>query len=35
MKLANTEAELRARMDVMEKRLGQIETKLLLDPPAA
>jgi hypothetical protein len=35
VKLSNTEAELRARMDVIEKRLWQIETKLLLEPPAA
>lgn len=34
-KIGNTEAELRARMDVIDRRLGQIETKLLLDPPAA
>lgn len=26
---------LKARMDVMERRLGEIEKKLLLNPPAA
>ena len=32
---SNTEAELHARMEILEKRLDQIETKLHLVPPAA
>ena len=34
-KVANTEAELRARMEILERRLEQIETRLLLNPPTA
>jgi vacuolar-type H+-ATPase subunit E/Vma4 len=34
-KVSNTEAELHARMEILEARLDQIETKLRLVPPAA
>jgi len=35
VRLTNTEAELRARMDVISRRLGEIEDKLRINPPAA
>ena len=34
-KVSTTEAELRARMEILEARLDQIETRLHLEPPAA
>ena len=35
VRLPNTEAELRARMDVLSRRLGEIEERLRMNPPAA
>jgi len=35
VRLTNTEAELRARMDVLSRRLGEIEERLRMNPPAA